>query len=140
MLHPVYKNVMSKQNPFEIVFKDICKFDAQNPITDSFLSETESGKLTDESVKKFLYKAQNPKNIELNQKLQSLKLFNRNFPDEDDDDNDGGLPPSSSTIPPLTPPAPSPPPLSVFNGSFFAWCNLKISQLQNESTTKQQHL
>ena len=120
MLHPVYENVMCKQNPFEIVFEGICKFDAQNPITDSFLSETESGKLTDESVKKFLYKAQNPKNTELNQKLQSLKLFNRNFPDEGDDDNDGGLPPSSSTIPPITPPAPSPPPLSVFNGSFFA--------------------
>ena len=39
MLNPVYKNVMRKQNPIEIVFKDISKFDTQNPITFTLLSK-----------------------------------------------------------------------------------------------------
>ena len=51
MLDPVCKNVLRKQNPFETVFKDIFKFDVQNAIIGSLLSEIESGKLTDESVK-----------------------------------------------------------------------------------------
>ena len=39
------------------------------------LSKIESGTLTDESIRKFLNKARNPKVIELNQKLQNLKSF-----------------------------------------------------------------
>ena len=88
MLDPVYKNVLRKQNPFEIVFKDISKFDAQNPIIKSLLSEIESGKLTDESVKKFLNKAPNLTDIELNQKLKNLKSFNGRLQLNDDNDND----------------------------------------------------
>ena len=78
LLDPIYKNVMQKQNLFEIVFKDISKFDPRSPIIGSLLSEIESGKLTDESVKKFLNMAPDPKDIELNQKLQKLKSFNTN--------------------------------------------------------------
>ena len=77
MLNPVDKNVMRKQNPFEIVFKDISKFDTQNPITCTLLSKVESGKLADESVEKLLNKAPNIKDIESNQKVKSLKLFNK---------------------------------------------------------------
>lgn len=36
---------------FKIVFKDISKFDEQNPIIGSLLSQIECGKLTDKSVK-----------------------------------------------------------------------------------------
>ena len=43
LLDSIYKNVMRKQNPFEIVFKDISKFDVQNPI--NLLNKTESDKL-----------------------------------------------------------------------------------------------
>ena len=88
MIDPVYKNVLRKQNPFEIVFKDISKFDAQNSIIKSLLSEIESGKLTDESVKKFLNKAPNLTDIELNQKLKNLKSFNGRLQLNDDNDND----------------------------------------------------
>ena len=61
---PIYKNAIQKQNPFEIDFKDNSKFDEQNPIFDSQVSEMESGKLPEKSVKTLLNKAQNRKDIE----------------------------------------------------------------------------
>ena len=83
----------------------------------------------------------NPKYIELNKKLQSLKSFKRNFPDGSIDDNNGGLPPPSSTTPPspLFPLLPAPP--SVFNVSFLPTVpqfESKISLFQSEPTAKQQ--
>ena len=70
------------------------------------LSKIESGKLTNKSVKKCLNKAPNPKDIELNQKLQRLKAFNNNLSrvNDSDDDNDGGLPPPPSMRPTSTSP------------------------------------
>ena len=114
LLDSVYKNVMQKQNPFEIVFKGISEFDVQSLIIGSLHSKTESVKMNDESNKKFLNKAPNPKDIELNQKLQNLKLFNNNLQladgNDSDDDNDGSLP-----QPKQLPTLPPPPPLSLFN-------------------------
>ena len=105
LLDPIYKKVMRKQNPFEIVFKDISKFDAQNPI--SLLSEIESGKLTDKFIKRFLNKAPNLKDIDLNQSLQNLKSFNNNLKlANDNDSDDDGLPPPTQ-LPPAPPPPPS---------------------------------
>ena len=86
-------------------------------------------------------KGANPKYIELNQKLQSLKPFNRNLPDDSVDDSNGGLPPPLSTIPPFTPATPLLLHPSVFNASFLPdvlQFEPKISQLQNEPTAKQQ--
>ena len=82
---------------------DVFKFDEENPIIDSFLSEIGSSKLIDNSVWKFLKKVSNPKYIELNQKLQILKPFNKNLPDDRVDDSNGWLPPPLSIIPPFTP-------------------------------------
>ena len=97
---------MRKQNSFEIVFQDNSKFYAQNPIIGILLSKIESGKLTNKSVKKCLNKTPNPKDIELNQKLQRLKAFNNNLSrvNDSDDDNDGGLPPPPSMRPTSTSP------------------------------------
>ena len=44
---------MRKQNLFKIV-EDTSKFDSQNPITGSLLSEVESGELNDDSIKKII--------------------------------------------------------------------------------------
>ena len=41
-LNPVYKNFLQRQNPYEIVFRDISKFNWQNPIIESLLTEIES--------------------------------------------------------------------------------------------------
>ena len=74
------------------------------------LSKIESGKLTDESIKKILNKVPNPKDIELNQKLKNLKLLNNNLlmnnDIDSDNDRDGGLPPPTLLPPP--PPLPRP--------------------------------
>lgn len=61
MLDAVHNNLMYKQNPFEVVFKYISIFDAQTSIPCSLLSEIKSGKITDNSVEKFLNKASNQK-------------------------------------------------------------------------------
>ena len=79
------------------------------------LSEIESGKLTDESIKKIINKVPNPKDIDLNQKLQNLKLFNINLlmnnDNDSDNDRDSGLPPPTL----LPPPPPLPPPAFDFS-------------------------
>ena len=38
-LDPIGKNILSRQNPLELVFKDISTFDAENPIIGSLLRE-----------------------------------------------------------------------------------------------------
>ena len=83
----------------------------------------------------------NPKYIELNKKLQSLKPFKRNSPDGSIDGSNGRLAPPSSTIPPSPPLPLSRAPPSVFNVSFLPTVpqfESKISPLQSEPTAKQQ--
>ena len=38
-LDPISKNILSRQNPLELVFEDISTFDAENPIVGSLLRE-----------------------------------------------------------------------------------------------------
>ena len=64
----LYENVLCQKNTYKLVFKGICKFNGQNPIICSLLSKNESGKLTDESMKKLLNKTSNLKKyMKLNQ-------------------------------------------------------------------------
>ena len=53
-LDPIAKNVFRKQNPLELVFKDISTFDAQNPIVGLLLPELDIGKedVTSKLIKK----------------------------------------------------------------------------------------
>ena len=94
----IYKNVMRKQNLFKIV-EDTSKFDSQNPITGSLLSEVESGELNDDSIKKLLNNAQSQKDIALNQKLQNLKSFNNNLQLNNNNDSDNENDYTITTIP-----------------------------------------
>ena len=43
-LDPVTKNIFCRQNTLELVFQDICTFDAQNPVVGSLLPELDIGK------------------------------------------------------------------------------------------------
>ena len=86
-------------------------------------------------------KVPNRKYIKLNQKLQSLKPFNRNLPDSIVHDSNSGLPLPWSTIPPSPLVPLLPPPPSVFNVPFLPTVpqfESKISQLQSEPTAKRQ--
>ena len=43
-LDPISKNILRRQNPLELVFEDISKFDAENPIVGSLLREIDINK------------------------------------------------------------------------------------------------
>ena len=86
---------MRRQKPYKIVFKDISKFEEQNPIIGSLLGETEAGKLTDESINKFLNSVHSTWDLEIKSGLGKLRNFNRNLALKDananvdsDDNND----------------------------------------------------
>ena len=76
-LDPLYKNVLRRQNPYEIVLKDISKFDGQNPVTGSLLVEIESEKLTYEVVPKFLDGTPSTKDLEIRKGPKDLKSFKK---------------------------------------------------------------
>ena len=42
-LDPITKNILRKENPFELVFEGISTFDAENPIVGSLLKELNVG-------------------------------------------------------------------------------------------------
>ena len=50
-LNPDYKNFLKYYNLPEVVFKDISKFDVQNPIIGSLLTQIESSKITSKGIK-----------------------------------------------------------------------------------------
>lgn len=51
-LDPIVKNIFRRQNPLEMVFEDISRFDAQNPIVGSLLRELDIGKKDLDLLKK----------------------------------------------------------------------------------------
>ena len=53
-LDPITKNIFRRQNPLELVFKDISTLDAQNPIIGSLLREIDVGK---KDVDKYIVKS-----------------------------------------------------------------------------------
>ena len=94
---PLYKNILWRQIPYELVFKDVPSFDEQNPITSKLLLEIEIEK--NNSVDKKMKKAPSTKEVEIRSKLNSLRRFNNRLPgrklpdddDNDDNDNDDGF-------------------------------------------------
>ena len=48
-LDPISKNILRRQNPLELVFKDISTFDAENPIVESLLREIDLKKKQSDS-------------------------------------------------------------------------------------------
>ena len=49
-LDPIAQNIFRRQNPLELVFKDISTFNAENPIIGSFLIEIDLGKKKKKAV------------------------------------------------------------------------------------------
>ena len=73
----LYKNILQRQNPYEIVLKDISKLGKQNPIVGSLLGEIAEGKLTNKSIMKFLDSSPSVKDLKTKQHLENLKESNR---------------------------------------------------------------
>ena len=51
-LDPKDKHILVNPNPLQITFKDIKKFDPQNPIIGKVLTQRETSKLSDKKSKK----------------------------------------------------------------------------------------
>ena len=102
--------VIQKPIPIDAVFKDETKFDAQNLVISSLLTQIQiSKKQKEKEIKKQLASAPSMMDLKITECLQRLSQFDRNRPldgnDDDDDDNgrNNGRP---LTQPPLIPPPP----------------------------------
>ena len=79
--------------PLSVIFKDAKKFNIQNPIIGTLLSQVNANKISHAKVKELLSQA---KDEELQTRLHTLKKRfdnnnnNINFDDSDDNDNNGG--------------------------------------------------
>ena len=85
LLDPKFpKNVMQKSNSVGFVFRDIAKFDTQNPIIGNLLNQIQSQKLTDEQVNQYLGKLPSVKDRETHERLEKLRdnadIHTRNIP------------------------------------------------------------
>ena len=95
-LDPISKNILRRQNPLELVFKDVSMFDAENPIVGSLLKEKSlTKKQTDSGFIKSL-PSQHGKEFEIKKrldKLRDIKRLNRNDRNNNnnnDNNPDGG--------------------------------------------------
>ena len=97
-LHPIAKRIFRRQNPLELVFKDISTFDAQNSIIGSLIKEVDLGKK--EKTSTLLKKAPNKTGTDIQSRLDVLKKGN-------DNNNNNLLPPLPPSLPlPNFPPSP----------------------------------
>ena len=72
-LDPIAKNAVKKENPLELVLKDIFRFNAQNPVIGSLMREIDFGKK--DTLSKLLAKAPNPKEMKIIERLHRLRNF-----------------------------------------------------------------
>ena len=132
-LGPISKNILTRQNPLELVFEDISKFDAENPIAGSLLREIDIKKKQSDSDFTKSLPSHPGKEFEIQKRLDALREnksnnFKRNNNNNNNNNNSGstgpslfdrsndfGVPPSLPTIEDFLdggtrPPQPSPPP------------------------------
>ena len=109
---PKYNYFRKNDHPLDVVYREQAKFDVQNPIIGSLLKQINKGKAPNyEETKKILDKAQNPKDLDLQDRFNKIfdkdnkkpgNFINRYFGSDDDDDDDDSLP-GSPTVPPAPP-------------------------------------
>ena len=68
---------MRKPNLIDAVFKDKAKFDIQNPIIGTLLTQIEAGKLNQEKIKKQLETARSIKDLKIVEWLKGFRDFNQ---------------------------------------------------------------
>ena len=92
-LDPKSKNTLQRQNPLELVFKDISTFDSENPIAGSLLRELDVG--GEKTASDLIKQAPDPPGIDffVRNRLNTLK-------DRQEPTDDLSPPPSSPAVPP----------------------------------------
>ena len=94
-----YLSVMKKSNPTDVAFKVKAKFDMQNPIIGTLLTQIKLGKTNENAIEKQLTGASSIKDLNIAERLECGKQYNRRNNDDDDDDDDD----DDGDNPPLTP-------------------------------------
>ena len=121
-----FPSVMKKPNPIEVMFKDKSKFDVQNPVVGSLITQVvDNKKKKEKEILRALDQVSSIKDLDIEKRFRELKNFNEGCNNDYDDDNNtgqspgGNLPPlqypSSSSrrdepsLPPTLPISPAPP-------------------------------
>ena len=109
-IQPISKNITKDQNPIELLFKDLKHFDTQNPVIGNFIREVDIGKKKD--LSKFLSQVPDVKDLELQLRLNKLRLRNEFFDSGDNNNNNNDPfiappPPPQRPQPPYVPPRPA---------------------------------
>ena len=76
-LDRIAKDVIRKQNPIELVFKDISTFDAQNLVIGALLKEIDIGKK--DIFSKIISKVPSIVDLDIKSRLQQLRDYNNNL-------------------------------------------------------------
>ena len=99
-LNTKFPSVMKKLNPIEVMFKDKSKFDVQNPVVSSLITQVVDNKKKEKEILRALDQALLIKDLNIEKRFHDLKNFNEgsNNDDDDDDDNIGQLPGSSQYL------------------------------------------
>ena len=84
------KHILADPNSLQVTFKDIKKFDVQNPITGKVLTEIETSKLSDKKIKEQLVQLKDREIEAQLSKLRHNNNFNNNY--NNNNNNFGGRP------------------------------------------------
>ena len=109
------KHILADPNPLQITFKDIKKFDAQNPIIGKLLTQIESSILSDKKIKEHLRQLKDRK---IETRLSNLRRNNNNY-NNNNNNNIGRRPTAGQPLPPPLLPSPGSPdePFDPFAGA-----------------------
>ena len=85
---------MKKPNPIEVMFKDKSKFNVQNPVVSSLITEVVDNKKKEKKILRVLDQVPSIKDLDIEKRFCDSKNFNEgcnndNDDDDDDDDNIG---------------------------------------------------
>ena len=121
-----FPSVTKKPNPIEVMFKDRSKFDVQNSVVGSLITQVVDNKKKEKEILRALDQVLSIKDLYIEKRFRELKNFNEDCNNDYDDDHNntrqspgGNLPPlqhpSSSSrrdepsLPPTLPISPAPP-------------------------------
>ena len=91
---------MKKPNLIEVMFKDKSKFDVQNPVVGSLITQVVDNKRKEKEILRVLDQAPSLKDLNIEERFRDLKNFNEGCNNDDDDDNNIGQSPGGN-LPPL---------------------------------------
>ena len=97
-----FPSIMKKPNPIEVMFKDKSKFDVQNPVVGSLITQVVDNKKTEKEFLRALDQAPSIKDLDIEKRFRELKNFiegRSNDDDDDDDDNNTGQSPGGNLTP-----------------------------------------